>query len=189
PAPPAGWTRFEETFSIARPPATVWAALCDFPMVASCVPGAELIEHGADHVRGRLVVAVGPIKAAFAGSAKIVRDETRRIGRVQGAGSDKASGSRSRAEATFRVEPESRDGSRVVLVVDYVLQGTLAQVSRSGVAQEIGRRLVATFAANLDAALAGDTAPARTPAALDAKALLWASLKAWLGRLLGRSRG
>ncbi|RAI44987.1 xanthine dehydrogenase family Fe-S subunit [Rhodoplanes roseus] len=182
---PAGVTRFEEQFVIARPPAAVWAALTDFPMVAACVPGAELIEHGDSHVRGRLHVAVGPVKAAFAGSAKVERDDARRIGRVQGAGSDAASGSRSRADATFRVE-EAPGGSRVVLVVDYALQGTLAQVSRSGVAQEIGRRLVATFAANLDAALAGEAAPPPQAAALDAKALLWASLKAWLRRLLKR---
>jgi carbon-monoxide dehydrogenase small subunit len=188
-AAPPGWTRFEESFVIDRAPDAVWAALVDFPMVASCVPGAELIEHDDSHVRGRLHVSIGPIKAAFSGSAKVERDDARRVGRVQGAGSDAASGSRSRADATFRVEPEpAGGGSRVVLMVDYSLQGTLAQVSRSGVAQEIGRRLVATFAANLDAVLAGDAARAAPSAPLAVHALLWASLRGWIDRLLAGMR-
>jgi len=35
-----GWTHFEESFIIFRPPAEVWKVLSNFNLVASCLPGA-----------------------------------------------------------------------------------------------------------------------------------------------------
>src|SRR5882757_3479688 len=43
-----GWTRFEESFVVARPPATVWAIFADIPAVAACLDGAELTDHDAN---------------------------------------------------------------------------------------------------------------------------------------------
>jgi carbon-monoxide dehydrogenase small subunit len=64
----------------------------------------------------------------------------------------------------------------------------LAQFSRSGIAQELGRRLVGEFAANLNARLAGDgTAAAPQPASLDAGSLVWAWLVDRVRRLFGGS--
>jgi hypothetical protein len=78
---------------------------------------------------------------------------------------------------TYRLAPEA-DGAatRVFVVVEYSLQGALAQFSRSSIAQELGRRLVGEFAANLDARLGGggaDGGTAREAASLDAGRLVW----------------
>src|SRR5262249_27076571 len=70
-----GWTRIDESFVIAAPPSAVWHALSDFPKVAACLPGAELTEHDARSVKGRLRVKLGPMAASFAGSATVQRDE------------------------------------------------------------------------------------------------------------------
>jgi carbon-monoxide dehydrogenase small subunit len=176
-----GWTRFEESFVIAQSPAAVWAALTDFPVVAACLPGAELTEHDARAVKGRLHVKLGPMQAAFAGSAVIERDDVAMTGSVKGAGGDTASRSRTRAELSYRLRPEA-GSTRVLVVVEYDLQGPLAQFSRSSLAQDLGRRLVGEFATNLNARLAGGAAPA--PSSLSAGRLFWQVVWARLRRFL-----
>src|SRR5215472_5705327 len=75
---------------------------------------------------------------------------------IKGAGNDRGPGSRTKGEVAYRLEPAvGGEGTRVRLVVDYSLQGRLAQFSRTGFAQELDRRLIAEFAANLSAAWLG----------------------------------
>jgi aerobic carbon-monoxide dehydrogenase small subunit len=70
--------------------------------------------------------------------------------------------------------------------VEYGLQGALAQFSRSSLAQDLGRRLVAGFAASLNAKSGGTSAPQAGGAALCAGRLVWLSLGDRRRRLLGR---
>jgi carbon-monoxide dehydrogenase small subunit len=176
-----GWTTFADSFVIAAAPEPVWRMLADFPLVAACLPGAELTGHDGRTVKGSLRVRLGPISAAFAGSAAIERDEAARTCLVKGAGSDGASRSRTRGELTYRVVPEDGDRStRVLIDVRYNLQGPLAQFSRSGIALELARRLLADFAANLNARVSPGGQAATVPAArLQAGRLLWSALWAW----------
>ncbi len=181
-----GWTRFEESFVIDQPPARVWAVFADIPAVADCLPGAELTEHDAHSVKGRMSVKLGPIVAAFAGSAVTERDDQALRGTIRGAGSDKGTGSRTRGDVVYRLAPEGESRTRVSIVVEYSLQGALAQFSRSSLAQDLGRRLVADFAANLNAKLGGKAAPQAAGAPLNAGRLVWFWLRDRLRRLLGR---
>lgn len=185
-----GWNRFEESFVVAAAPDAVWLKLVDVPAIAACMPGAELTDYDGTTVKGRFNITLGPIAASFAGSAVVTRDDTTKSGTIKGAGSDGGSRSRTRGDVTYRLTAED-DGSRtrVSVVVEYDLQGPLAQFSRSGLVQELGRRIVAEFAANLNARF-GATGPygAPAPAAqLRAGSLLWQSLVAWLKRLFGGS--
>ena len=182
-----GWTRFDETFSVEASPSIVWAALGDFPKMAACLPGAELGEHDDRSLRGRLRVKLGPISAGFAGSATVERDAATLSATIKGAGTDTGSRSRTRGEVRYKLMPEAEGRrTRVAISVEYDLQGPLAQFSRSGLAREFGGRIVAEFAANLNAAL-GAGAPARPPAAsLNALGLLWAAIKRRLRALLIR---
>lgn len=183
-----GGTRFEESFLVRHPPGIVWAAFADFPAVAACLPGAELTEHDGRSVKGRLRVKLGPIAAAFAGSAVVERDEVAMSGLARGAGSDNASRSRTRGELRYRVAAAGEGASRVTIAVAYDLQGPLAQFSRTGLAQDLGRRLVAEFAANLDARLSPGAAPDAPKAkpALSAGRLLWLALLDRLKALFAR---
>jgi aerobic carbon-monoxide dehydrogenase small subunit len=176
-----GWTRFEESFVVARSPATVWAIFADIPAVVACLDGAQLTEHDANTAKGKMTIKLGPIQAAFSGSAVIERDERALRGIIRGAGSDKGTGSRTKGEIVYRLTPEA-DGqqTRVSVTVEYSLQGALAQFSRSGLVLELGRRLVSDFAAKLNARLAGaQTAPS---APFNAGRFLWSFLLDWLRR-------
>jgi carbon-monoxide dehydrogenase small subunit len=183
-----GWNRFEESFVVLRPPAETWRAFADLPAVASCLPGASLTEHDGQTAKGKMTVKLGPIVAGFAGSAAIERDDASMTGTIRGAGADGGTGSRTRGEVMYRLAPESGGAStRVFVVVEYSLQGALAQFSRSSIAQDLGRRLVAEFAANLNARLGGKSAgaAASTPASLDAGSLVWAWIVDRVRRLFG----
>jgi carbon-monoxide dehydrogenase small subunit len=186
-----GWTRFEESFAILRPPEQVWRAFADLPAIAACLPGATLLEEDGQTAKGKMTVKLGPITAAFAGSAAIERDDASMTGTIRGAGADGGTGSRTRGEVTYRLAPEAAGAStRVFVVVEYSLQGALAQFSRSSIAQELGRRLVGEFAANLDARLGGGTdgGTAREAASLDAGRLVWAWIMERVRRLFGTTR-
>jgi aerobic carbon-monoxide dehydrogenase small subunit len=181
-----GWTRFEESFVISKPPASVWHIFADIPAVTACLPGAELTEHDAQTAKGKMSVKLGPIVAAFAGSAAIERNDSDMSGVIRGAGNDRGSGSRTRGEIAYRLVPE--DGgrqTRVLLTVEYNLQGALAQFSRSSLAQELGRRLVGEFAANLNARLGGAIRDVPSPAPLNIGQLVWSWLRDRLRRMLG----
>jgi carbon-monoxide dehydrogenase small subunit len=190
-APPAleqarkGWTRFEESFVVVKPPAVVWEVFADVPAVAACLPGAELTDHDRHSAKGRMTVKLGPILAAFAGSAVIERDDQALRGVIRGAGSDRGTGSRTKGDVVYRLAPEGDGQTRVSIIVEYSLQGALAQFSRSSLAQNLGRRLVADFAANLNARLTGTAAPDAPSAPFNVGRLAWLWLRARLRRLLG----
>ena len=173
---------------VLRPPMEAWCAFADLPAVAACLPGASLTEHDGQTAKGKMTVKLGPIVAGFAGSAAIERDDATMTGTIRGAGADGGTGSRTRGEVTYRLEPE-RGGAatRVFVIVEYSLQGALAQFSRSSIAQDLGRRLVSGFAANLNARLGGSDAGAASskPASLDAGSLVWAWIVDRVRRLFG----
>jgi carbon-monoxide dehydrogenase small subunit len=181
-----GWTRFEESFVAVQPPADVWAIFADIPAVAGCLPGVELTDCDAHSAKGRISLKLGPILAAFAGSAVIERDDQALRGIIRGAGSDRRTGSRTKGDVVYVLAPEGEGRTRVSIIVEYSLQGALAQFSRSSLAQDLGRRLVSDFAANLNAKLGGTTAPQVAGAPLNAGRLVWLWLRDRLRRLLGR---
>ncbi|HLJ20256.1 MAG TPA: 2Fe-2S iron-sulfur cluster-binding protein [Stellaceae bacterium] len=185
-----GWTRIDESFVIAAPPAAVWRALADFPKVAACLPGAELTEHDAHSAKGRLRVKLGPMAASFAGSATVQRDDAAMTGIAKGAGTDSGSRSRTRGELEYRLTPEAGgQQTRVAVTVQYDLQGPLAQFSRSNLARDFAARVVAEFAANLNRALGTNGAhTTEPPRQLNILGLAWSVVWERLKRLLGRSR-
>jgi carbon-monoxide dehydrogenase small subunit len=182
-----GWTRFEESFVVARPPATVWAMFANIPSVVACLDGAELTEHDGNTAKGKMTVKLGPIQAGFAGSAVIERDDRAQRGIIRGAGSDKGTGSRTKGEIVYRLTPEAEGKqTRVSVTVEYNLQGSLAQFSRSGLVRELGRRLVCDFAANLNARLEGAETRAAAGAPFNAGRFIWSWFLDRLRGLLGR---
>jgi carbon-monoxide dehydrogenase small subunit len=182
-----GWTRFEESFVVPRPPATVWAMFADIPAVVACLDGAELTEHDANTAKGKMTIRLGPIQAGFSGSAVIERDDRAQRGIIRGAGSDKGTGSRTRGEIVYRLTPEAEgQQTRVSVTVEYNLQGSLAQFSRSGLVRELGRRLVTDFAANLNARLAGAESRAAARAPFNAGRFIWSWFLGRLRSLVGR---
>jgi carbon-monoxide dehydrogenase small subunit len=170
--PRAGWSRFEESFVIDCPAREVWQLLQDTPAVAACLPGARVTEHDPDGAKGTMAVKLGPITAQFAGTAAIERDEAAMRGIIRGAGSDRGSGSRTRGEVSYRLFSEN-GRTRVSLVVEYNLQGMLAQFSRPALVQDLGRRLIGDFALNLGRRINAKTPAIEAQPALNAGKLFW----------------
>jgi carbon-monoxide dehydrogenase small subunit len=182
-----GWTRLAESFVIDRPPDEVWPLLGDVPRVASCLPGAVLDDSDGRNLKGRMQVRLGPISAAFAGTATHERDAAARIGVLAGSGADQRGNSRVRGRVTYRLVAENGgEATRVALTLDFLLQGMLAQFSRSGLVKDLVGRMVRDFAANLAAKLGGGAAAAAPEARpLRAGSLLWSVIWARLKALIG----
>jgi uncharacterized protein len=122
--------RITRSFTVARPAATVWAFFQDVPAVASCLPGAELVESRDDGVqRGRVGISLGPFKASFEGQATIKTDPETRSGHVEGRGVDKRGGSHSQMTLDYRLNDDA-GATRVHIDVDLTLSGPMDELIR-----------------------------------------------------------
>lgn len=163
--------------ALDAPAGRVWAVLSDIPAVVACIPGASLdgpVEDGV--VRGRCVVALGPMRASFAGSAKVTLDAAAQIGTVAGSGRDRLSRSSLDGILRFALAAEGDTVSRVNLSMRYRLKGPLAQFGRPVLVAEIADRILAEVAASIAACANGHSAPEQ-PKPLNGLALLVAALK------------
>ncbi len=186
PAPPPiaaaadGRPTLTERITLAAPPDAVWAALADLRAVASCLPGADITAIDGETVTGRLRVALGPIRAGFAGQGSVTRDAATRSGRLSGRGRDSGTGSSVEGEAGYQVRPAG-PGTELEVTLAWRLTGSLAQFARTELVQALARRLLETFTANLEALIAGKRPAEARPLGL--LRLLWALIRA---RLFGR---
>jgi len=81
--------RIEDQFRVNVPIERAWAVLLDVERIAPCLPGAQLQEIEGDEFRGVVKVKVGPITAAYQGTAKLdAVDEAARTIRIRGVGRD-----------------------------------------------------------------------------------------------------
>ncbi|VWC20997.1 2Fe-2S iron-sulfur cluster binding domain-containing protein [Burkholderia arboris] len=183
-----GWTAIDDSFIVPFPLERVWAFMGDLPSVTACLPGAELVEHDAEKVKGRIAIKFGPMSANFAGSARLERDDANHRAVMRGAGQDNISRSRANGDVTYALTPE-QDGAqtRVAVTLEYMLQGPLAQFSRSGLVKDFVRRMIADFGARITAQLGGDAAPAAGPATskFNVGAMIWSVFWGRIKRLFG----
>jgi carbon-monoxide dehydrogenase small subunit len=184
--PASTGTRIDDEVVVKHPLDTVWQAFADMPAVAACLPGAEIAESTPDSAKGTITVKFGPMRAAFAGTAALERDEAAKHGVIRGSGQDRLSSSRARGDIAYQLSDAGGGATRIAIRIDYSLQGPLAQFSRGGLVKELVGRMVAEFGANLDRHLA---APGGSPAApapqLDAGGVLWKWLWARIKGLFG----
>jgi carbon-monoxide dehydrogenase small subunit len=163
----------------------VWALFGDLPRVSRCMPGARFESKDGKHLTGSMVVAFGPIKAAFACTLEVERDDARWTGTIAGGGGDERGASRAKGKVVYRLTEQDDAATRVDLAMDYQLQGPLAQFGRTGLVKEFAALLTAQFARNLSASLAGqaDAAMSSRLSPRLAFAACWRALKArWSGR-------
>jgi carbon-monoxide dehydrogenase small subunit len=150
----------KQTFTVARPLPEVWALFQDVPTVAGCMPGAELIADKGDGLyQGKVSIKLGPFGAAFEGEAKVTPDEANHTGHVEGKGTDKRGGSRSKLVMDYRLA-EVPGGTSVDVVADIQLVGPIAQFGRTGIVNETANVLIRQFVQNVEAKLAASAPPA-----------------------------
>ena len=149
----------KQSFTVARPLPEVWALFQDVPTVATCMPGAELLGDKGDGLyQGRVSIKLGPFGAAFEGEAQVTPDEATRSGHVEGKGTDKRGGSRSKLVMDYRLE-EVPGGTRVDVAADVQLVGPIAQFGRTGIINETANVLIRQFVQNVEAKLAAAAPP------------------------------
>ncbi len=179
----SGGTSIDEQVRVAAPPEQVWAVLSDLRRVVPCVPGAEITTLAGDDLTGKVRIALGPIKVAFSGQAKVGMDADNREGWLSGRGRDAGQGSSAEGTARWKVLADGANASVIAVTLTWKLGGPLAQFNRAGLVQDIVRRLAATFAANLEAVISGAPQRAQAGAALGGFRLIWSIIKA---RLMSR---
>lgn len=182
--------KIAQEFVVARPPSDVWDFFQDVPAVANCLPGAELTEQREDgSYEGNLSVKLGPMTAAFEGTATITPDVASHSATIEGKGVDKKGGSRGQVKVTYGITDDP-GGSKVNVDADVTLSGPVAQFGRTGLINEMSKRLIGDFVSCLEGKLgASSKEEADTISAGEVKgiSLFFSSLWSWLRRLFGGS--
>jgi len=165
------------------PAGRIWAALQDPALLAACIPGATLTEATPGQIAGTMQVALGPVRARFAGSATLTYDTLAQTGTVLGTGQDGNGGTRLNAGAQFAVVPDGPDACVLTVSVEYGLRGALAQLAKGRVVDLLAAEIAGAFARNFAARLAGR--PAEVTRAMPGGVLLLRVVWAWVRRLFG----
>ncbi|WP_431112851.1 2Fe-2S iron-sulfur cluster-binding protein [Variovorax paradoxus] len=177
----------EVHFDVPYPADQVWEFMGDLPAVASCLPGATIDSHEGERVKGTIAIKFGPMSAAFAGAARLERDDAARRAVLRGAGQDSLSKSRTQGDITYRLEALTASSTRVHVDMVYALQGPLAQFSRSGLVKDFVRRMVADFGKQITRRLGGQTVASNEPQPTVSVAgmmwsVLWNRIRGWFGK-------
>lgn len=190
----------KQNFVVVQPLPAVWDFFRDVPSVAACLPGAEYLgtkEDGA--INGKVSAKVGPFQASFEGEARVKYDDDAKKVEFEGKGVDRKGASRGKMSMVCDVVPEG-NSTRVIVVANVQLSGSIAQFGRTGLLMEIANQLVGEFARNAESEIARRNTPSSlgvpgpggastavlliaspAPKPLSAASLLVAALKAWVG--------
>lgn len=181
--------KVSQEFVVARPTAVVWDFFQDVPSVADCLPGAELTGQNEDgSYEGQLSAKMGPMTATFEGSAVVSPDPGGRSASIEGKGVDKRGGSRGQVKVVYNIA-DHESGAQVNVDADVTLSGPAAQFGRTGLINEMSKRLIGDFVSCLEAKLEAETPEeAEAVQASDVKgiSLFFASLWTWFKGLFGR---
>jgi uncharacterized protein len=178
--------KIEKSFELNHSREFVWDKMNDVYLVAQCLPGASIVEQlDGNRYKGRMSVKVGPMAAAFDGEIAIESRPADWTAVVSGKGADARSSSRASGSMTYRLTGGVPGATRVEVVSDINLAGSLAQFGKGAIMQEIANRITAEFVRNFEQALsaapviASAEASASPPPAqsLDAGNLLWSVLR------------
>jgi aerobic carbon-monoxide dehydrogenase small subunit len=178
--------QMKQSFTVNRTRDEVWRFLENIEEVAACLPGARLAGPPVDNlVHGQFSAKLGPITASFAGDARIERNDGDYSGLILGGGQDRSAGSRAAGEVDYRLASEE-DGTRtrVDLEIRALIAGPLAQFGRSGIIDDLTRRVIDAFARNLELKLHGEAGHGELQTSLEAGSLIRDVLVGRLKRFL-----
>lgn len=138
--------RLENSFEVSASPDAAWRLLNDVPRVIPCMPGAALDEVVDDDTfKVTMHVKLGPVALQFA--SDVTREGADEAARRTTMAA-KARETKGRGAASARIESTMEpagEGTRVSIVTDLQLQGSIATMGR-GVVGPVAAQLVAQFA-------------------------------------------
>ena len=151
--------KLEQSFSVQAPIDEVWAALIDVERIAPCLPGAEITGQDPDGAYGgTFTVKLGPTTASYRGSLRMEAvDEAARTVTMSAKGTDRRGqgGASATIVSTMR---EEGGATSVDVLTDFHITGRLARFGRSGMIEDISRRLMRDFSTCLQTSIGGGTA-------------------------------
>lgn len=168
--------RIEETFEVRAPMDLTWHYLTEPRDLVQCVPGAELVERADGHARAaRIVVAVGPVRLAYAGTLTVEeRDGTAHRVRLRADGAGEADGGAAHLVATITLARHADAVASVVKVVaELDVTGRVTQFG-PGMIEGVARQLMRQFGDCVRATLephASGTSPTAADAAANDESL------------------
>lgn len=140
-------------FEVSEAPDKVWEFFNNIPLVAACLPGADISEQvGDDRYKGTVVIGLGPVRLNFAGEAEIKeRNEENKTILVDASGADVKGRGQAALVVNAALVPH-HTGTKVTVQQDLQLSGAAAQYGR-GLVQDVTAVLLDDFAANMRASL------------------------------------
>ena len=143
-----------EQFTVTRPIESVWTLFQDVPELARCLPGAELTSDNGDGTYdGRVSVKLGPISSSFDGTATVEFDDDTYTSNIKGRGVDRSGGSQGRVEVAVHLTDTDGVHTDVTIDAKVMLAGPIAQFGRTGLVNEVSKRLIDDFSECLHAKL------------------------------------
>lgn len=144
--------RIDNEFTVDAPVERVWDLLTDVEAIAPCMPGARLTGVDGDVYSGTVKVKVGPVVAAYQGTAWFAeKDDEARTAVVEASG--KASRGAGNAAGSVALELREVDGGTLVtLQTTLKITGKLAQLG-SGMIKDVSERLLGEFVKCLEGKL------------------------------------
>jgi len=188
-----------EQMKVDAPIDVAWNFVTDARRVASCMPGAEIVEEIDDKTYvGKAKVKLGAITTSYKGQVVFTEiDADARTMKLSGEGRETGGGT-AKGSLNVQLAESSEGGTELSFDVTVDLTGKVMQMGR-GMIKGVSAQLFKQFSANAQAQIAAAVAdsPAPVPAAED-EALavgsllgrtLWQMIVDFFQRLFGRSSG
>jgi uncharacterized protein len=153
-------------FRIPAPRQRVWEGLNDPEVLKQCIPGCQSLEKVSDtEFNGRVVAAVGPVRATFGGKVTLSDLDPPQSYKISGEGSGGVAGF---AKGGAKVNL-AEDGSATLLTyaVEAQVGGRLAQVG-SRLIDGVARKMATDFFGHFAAVMAPEQPAAAAPATEEA---------------------
>jgi carbon monoxide dehydrogenase subunit G len=153
----------DNSFTVPVPPAKAWDVLLDVERIAPCMPGASVtsISDDGNEIEGQVKVKLGPLSLTYKGTAKFTdKDQANHAIAIEASGKETRGAGTASANVQATLKPGDAAGSTLVAIhTSLNVTGRPAQFGRS-LLPEVSGKLIAQFAANLEALIASDNSAA-----------------------------
>jgi carbon monoxide dehydrogenase subunit G len=148
----------DNSFTVPVPPEQAWDVLLDVERIAPCMPGASVTAVEGDEVAGQVKVKLGPLSLTYKGTAKFTeRNQENHTMAIEASGKETRGAGTASATVQAGLKPADAEGQTVVSIHTLLnVTGRPAQFGRS-LLPEVSGKLIAQFAANLEALISADS--------------------------------
>src|SRR5215469_13512191 len=149
----------DNSFTVPVPPEQAWDVLLDVERIAPCMPGATVTSVSGDEIAGQVKVKLGPLSLSYKGTAKFIeKDQANRTIAIEASGKETRGAGTAAATVHASLKPADAESQTLVAIhTSLNVTGRPAQFGRS-LLPEVSGKLIAQFAANLEALIEADAA-------------------------------